>query len=404
MESESLDFTGRKIPRDYKRKMEERIKFKNTNQKFLKGEQIVKKKSLLVSMLFIVFVIGICYNYSVKAVDAQSEKKETNTESEEGAIQAATLEELSELVSQEMDARVAALNEQYEKLQAEIDTYDKYIENQEKIEDYYSSVYHDMQDTCIRMREYCVKYVQVILESEKENDEKYDDLEEMYDVIYEDAGEDIYDEFYDGVLEDIYDVYYDGILDDAYDAVAYKEWSEARSEEYERWSDARSAAYECWSDFRSEVYEFWSDMRSEFWDDDIDRAQEKIQDFQDDILQLKEENGNAEKSSDQLENTSKTSEGQAASETNTEEIGTDFKEAMDSYEAFYDKYCEFMKKYNANPTDIELISAYGDIMTEMVEMSEKFESWKEGDLNAEELKYYLEVNSRVTQKLAELSE
>ncbi len=384
--------------------MEERIKFKNTNQKFLKGEQIVKKKSLLVSMLFIVFVIGICYNYSVKAVDAQSEKKETNTESEEGAIQATTLEELSELVSQEMDARVAALNEQYEKLQAEIDTYDKYIENQEKIEDYYSSVYHDMQDTCIRMREYCVKYVQVILESEKENDEKYDDLEEMYDVIYEDAGEDIYDEFYDGVLEDIYDVYYDGILDDAYDAVAYKEWSEARSEEYERWSDARSAAYECWSDFRSEVYEFWSDMRSEFWDDDIDRAQEKIQDFQDDILQLKEENGNAEKSSDQLENTSKTSEGQAASETNTEEIGTDFKEAMDSYEAFYDKYCEFMKKYNANPTDIELISAYGDIMTEMVEMSEKFESWKEGDLNAEELKYYLEVNSRVTQKLAELSE
>lgn len=384
--------------------MEERIKFKNTNQKFLKGEQIVKKKSLLVSMLFIVFVIGICYNYSVKAVDAQSEKKETNTESEEGAIQATTLEELSELVSQEMDARVAALNEQYEKLQAEIDTYDKYIENQEKIEDYYSSVYHDMQDTCIRMREYCVKYVQVILESEKENDEKYDDLEEMYDVIYEDAGEDIYDEFYDGVLEDIYDVYYDGILDDAYDAVAYKEWSEARSEEYERWSDARSAAYECWSDFRSEVYEFWSDMRSEFWDDDIDRAQEKIQDFQDDILQLKEENGNAEKSSDQLENTSKTSEGQAASETNTEEIGTDFKEAMDSYEAFYDKYCEFMKKYNANPTDIELISAYGGIMTEMVEMSEKFESWKEGDLNAEELKYYLEVNSRVTQKLAELSE
>lgn len=384
--------------------MEERIKFKNTNQKFLKGEQIVKKKSLLVSMLFIVFVTGICYNYSVKAVDAQSEKKETNTESEEGAIQAATLEELSELVSQEMDARVAALNEQYEKLQAEIDTYDKYIENQEKIEDYYSSVYHDMQDTCIRMREYCVKYVQVILESEKENDEKYDDLEEMYDVIYEDAGEDIYDEFYDGVLEDIYDVYYDGILDDAYDAVAYKEWSEARSEEYERWSDARSAAYECWSDFRSEVYEFWSDMRSEFWDDDIDRAQEKIQDFQDDILQLKEENGNAEKSSDQLENTSKTSEGQAALEANTEEIGTDFKEVMDSYEAFYDKYCEFMKKYNANPTDIELISAYGDIMTEMVEMSEKFESWKEGDLNAEELKYYLEVNSRVTQKLAELSE
>ena len=71
----------------------------------------MKKKSLLVSMLFMVLVIGICYNYSVKAVDAQSEKKETNTESEEGAIQAATLEELNELVPQEIDVRVAALNE-----------------------------------------------------------------------------------------------------------------------------------------------------------------------------------------------------------------------------------------------------------------------------------------------------
>lgn len=363
----------------------------------------MKKKTLLVSVLFFVLVIGSCYNYSVKVVDAQSEKKETNTELEEEAIHAATLEELNELVPQEIDVRVSALNEQYEKLQAEIDTYDKYIENQERIKDYYSSVYQDMQDICIRMREYCVKYAQIILESEKANDEKYDDLEDMYDVVYEDAGEDIYDEYYDGVLEDIYDVYYDGILDDAYDTVEYQEWSNARSEEYERWSDARSSAYECWSDFRSEVYEFWSDMRSEFWDDDIERVQEKIQDFQDDILQLKEENGKVEKSLNPLENTSKSKEEQAALEANPEEIRTDFKEAMDSYEAFYDKYCEFMKKYNANPTDIELISVYGDIMTEMVEMSEKFESWKEDDMNAEELKYYIEVNSRVAQKLAELS-
>ena len=89
------------------------------------------------------------------------------------------------------------------------------------------------------------------------------------------------------------------------------------------------------------------------------------------------------------------------SEVDTEEMRPEFKEAMDSYEAFYDEYCEFMKKYNANPTDTELISSYGDIMTEMVEMTEKFEAWEENDLNTAELKYYIEVNNRVAQKLVE---
>lgn len=380
----------------------------------------MKKKFLLVSVLFLALILVACGGQSAKDVKAEPEKNNVSAEEEKaskaelqtGEIKASTIDELNELVPQEIDSRVVALNEKYEKLQTEIDTYDKYIANKEKMTDYYASVYNDMQDTCIRMREYCVKYAQIILESDKANDEKYDDLEEMYDVVYDDAGEDIYDEFYDGVLEDIYDVYYDGILDEAYDTVEYEEWSNARSEEYENWSDTRSDTYELWSDFRSEVYEFWSDLRSEFWDDDLDSAKDKIQDFQNDIVELKEEGGAKDKESEQPEKNSEANiekedsqsdKKKDNSEVDTEEMRPEFKEAMDSYEAFYDEYCEFMKKYNANPTDTELISSYSDIMTEMVEMTEKFEAWEENDLNTAELKYYIEVNNRVAQKLVEVT-
>lgn len=82
----------------------------------------------------------------------------------------------------------------------------------------------------------------------------------------------------------------------------------------------------------------------------------------------------------------------------------EFKEAMDSYEAFYDEYCNFMKKYADNPTDIELLAKYADMMSKAADMSEKFDAWNEGELNNVELNYYLEVNNRVTQKLLEIAQ
>lgn len=80
-------------------------------------------------------------------------------------------------------------------------------------------------------------------------------------------------------------------------------------------------------------------------------------------------------------------------------IRPEFKEAMDAYEAFYDEYCDFMVGYQKNPTDLKLIAQYGQLMTKMAEADAAFEKWDESDLNNEELKYYLEVNSRVMQKL-----
>lgn len=82
----------------------------------------------------------------------------------------------------------------------------------------------------------------------------------------------------------------------------------------------------------------------------------------------------------------------------------EFKEAMDSYEAFYDEYCDFMKKYYANPTDLKLLTEYANMLQKSSEMGQKFEAWENDEMNDAELKYYLDVNTRVMQKLLEVSE
>lgn len=83
-------------------------------------------------------------------------------------------------------------------------------------------------------------------------------------------------------------------------------------------------------------------------------------------------------------------------------IRPEFKDAMDAYEAFYDEYCNILKQYYANPTDMTLLTKYTELMTKVVEMDEAFAKWENEDLNNDELKYYLEVNNRVMQKLVDV--
>ena len=92
-----------------------------------------------------------------------------------------------------------------------------------------------------------------------------------------------------------------------------------------------------------------------------------------------------------------------STETVASGIRPEFKEAMDSYEAFYTEYCEFMKEYNENPSDLALLAKYSDMISKAQEADEAFEAWDEDELNNEELKYYLDVNNRVMKMLVDVS-
>ena len=320
-------------------------------------------------------------------------------------------EELNEIVTTDIENTIASIKTEYEKLVTEMDTYDKFLKNVDKMEAFYKMVCEENRLLCIRMREYSIAYAKEIMASDKSNDEKYNDLDELYDCIYDDAGDDIYDEIYDDILDDMYDDFYDGILDDAYDnGVPYAEWSDARSDEYHRWSDTRSDVYGEWSDFRSDVYGFWSNMRSALWKDDIEKAEKEIADFQEEIEKIKSKSIGSDTQITNKEGSSDAAlEDIENNDTNVNEelvdgMRPEFKEAMDSYEAFYDEYCDIIKKYMANPSDLGLLASYTDMLSQAAEMSKKFEVWEDNEMNDEELKYFLDVNNRVTKKLLEVYE
>lgn len=90
-------------------------------------------------------------------------------------------------------------------------------------------------------------------------------------------------------------------------------------------------------------------------------------------------------------------------ETDPNVIRPDFKEAMDSYENFFDDYCNFMKKYSENPSDLSLLTDYLDYLTEYTETMDKLDNIDQSEMSDAELKYYLEVMSRINNKLLEIA-
>lgn len=93
----------------------------------------------------------------------------------------------------------------------------------------------------------------------------------------------------------------------------------------------------------------------------------------------------------------------SSSEDMVDGMRVSFKEAMDSYEKFFDEYVAFMKKYQESDNAAEMLSDYLKFMDQYSEMTKKMEEWNDGTLNDAELKYYLDTMNRVTQKLLEIS-
>lgn len=80
-------------------------------------------------------------------------------------------------------------------------------------------------------------------------------------------------------------------------------------------------------------------------------------------------------------------------------IRPEFKEAMDSYEEFFDEYVEFMKKYSESGYSISMISDYTQFMSQYTETMEAMGQLGEKEMSTEETAYYLEVTTRINQKL-----
>lgn len=81
-------------------------------------------------------------------------------------------------------------------------------------------------------------------------------------------------------------------------------------------------------------------------------------------------------------------------------IRREFKEALDSYEAFFDEYIAFMEKYANSDNAIGMLTDYLAYMERYAETMEKLDALDDSEMSTEEALYYMEVQTRITQKLA----
>ncbi|MCD7921877.1 MAG: hypothetical protein LUG27_05480 [Clostridiales bacterium] len=91
--------------------------------------------------------------------------------------------------------------------------------------------------------------------------------------------------------------------------------------------------------------------------------------------------------------------GEDTTESSLSGIRPEFQEAMDSYEAFIDKYIEFMEAYADSGYSSDMVSEYSEYMSEYAECVAEFKSLGEQDMSDEELQLYAEVQARTAEKL-----
>ena len=109
--------------------------------------------------------------------------------------------------------------------------------------------------------------------------------------------------------------------------------------------------------------------------------------------------GNAGKTDEPA--TEQTAATETAPQNDSGDIRPDIREAIDSYEAFVDEYCEFMKDYDV--TDYSKLSDYMDLVQKQLEMNKQFEELSKKDLNQAEILYYSEVAARCSKKILDVT-
>ena len=199
-----------------------------------------------------------------------------------------TFDELEDHVEEDVENAVSALSEEWEALADEIDSYEAYRDNTERISEFYAKIISETEQTCVSLKEYAAIYARMILDSDMSSEKMYKAIDGIHDAIYDDACDEIHDEIYDGLIDEMHDHLYSGVLDKQPDGVDYKEWSSLSSNEYAQWSKASSKVYKLYSRTSSNIYSFYSGLGSVLYRGDLTRAEKKYDKF---LLRIAKDKG-----------------------------------------------------------------------------------------------------------------
>lgn len=96
----------------------------------------------------------------------------------------------------------------------------------------------------------------------------------------------------------------------------------------------------------------------------------------------------------------KSSSKSTSSSSSSSGVRKNVKEAIDSYETFFNEYVAFMKKYSSSTNPLSMLSDYTNMMTKYATTLEKWEKFdKENNLNDAELLYYSQACIRIEKLL-----
>ena len=82
-----------------------------------------------------------------------------------------------------------------------------------------------------------------------------------------------------------------------------------------------------------------------------------------------------------------------------EPVDPEFKATMDSYEAYYDEYIEFMNLYKTKTDPADIMPQYTEMMNKYTAMSSEMQKIDPSKLDPADRAYYAEVSSRISEKL-----
>ena len=225
-----------------------------------------------------------------------------------------SMEELEDAIEAQVKSAIQSLSDCWDTFSGEIDTYDKYVENADRVTKFYEMFKDATKQICEVMREDSVIYANLILSSDESVDDKYEDADDIYDHILKGVCDDIYDDLFEDILEDMYDTYFDGILDDAYYSHDFSAWSSVSSKEYTQWSEASSTVYEEIISVKADIYAFYLQFKDGLYRNDIEAAEKEITKLSDKIVDVKDRGSSSYSSADNGNTNADTNDNDAAND------------------------------------------------------------------------------------------
>lgn len=291
---------------------------------------------------------------------------------------------------------ITMLKEEQSKLEKNVGTsFESYQTHREEINDFYKFILSESKKCFDQLSLESLGYFKKIFrEYGKDEDKLENAIDDYYDDIYDGVLDNYYDEVYDGILDQLYDEYYDGVLADAMEQMDYDEWSKLSTKEYRLWLKTSSDLFKLWTKTGSGCTAMWSEASQLAWQNNRDTNQimTKLS-----LAYLKSQTGLAEIATTEEEVEPEDSQ---QSDKVSKEIKPEFKEALDSYEEFVDEYISFLKEFQESDDISNMMDDYNSYFSKYTETMDKIAKLDSGDLNEKEAAYYMEVVTRITQKLA----